>query len=184
LNPIDTLINEHGLIRKFVEHLSAAVERMEGGDRPPRRFFDNSVEFVRSFADGFHHYKEEHVMFVLLAQKKRGAIDGQIEALRYQHERGRALIATMASSLDGYESGDERMTADLLESVSAYASMLRHHIHLEDHVFFPMARAEMSRDDIAELECEFALERERHGADTFERCHKMVVELGSMLVHM
>ena len=44
--------------------------------------------------------------------------------------------------------------------------------------------AEMSRDDFAELEREFAMERERHGADTFERCHKMVVELGSMLVHM
>jgi hemerythrin-like domain-containing protein len=184
VDPIDTLINEHGLIREFVDLLSRAVDEIAGGRRPAREFFERSLEFVRSFADGFHHFKEEHLMFVRLAQKQKGAIDGQIEALRYQHERGRSLVTAVADSLDGYQAGDATSTTVLLENVAAYSSLLRHHIHTEDHVFFPLARDSMNDADLAELEEEFAAELERHGADTFERCHKMVVDMKSILVHL
>ena len=184
MDPIETLLNEHGLIRQFVDTLTAAAERLEDGDRPPGEFFSMAVGFAREFADSFHHFKEEHVMFVRLAQKRKGEIDGQIEALRYQHDRGRSLVAAIDASLAGYEAGDPIKTADLLESAAAYASLLRHHIHLEDHVFFPLAVEEMDDEDVAALEEEFEKERDRHGSDTFERNHEVVVDMGSMLAHL
>ena len=184
MDPIETLVNEHGLIRQFVDILSQAVEKMEDGKRPPREFFEKSVDFARTFADAFHHFKEEHVMFVRLAQKKRGEIDGQIEALRYQHDRGRSLVTGMWETIDGYDAGDEMKTGELIEHVAAYASLLRHHIHIENHVFFPMARSEMADEELAKLQVEFDMERERHGADTFEQYHKIAVDLHSMLVHL
>ena len=95
MDPIETLRNEHGLIRRFVDLLSMAVARLEVENPPPRAFFDDGIEFVRGFSDGFHHKKEENVMFRQLAQKKNGAIDGQIEALRYQHDQGRGFIADL-----------------------------------------------------------------------------------------
>ena len=92
MDPIEILRNEHGLIRRFVDLLSVAVTRLEVDQPPPRAFFDDGIEFVRGFSDGFHHKKEELVMFVQLAQKKNGAIDGQIEALKYQHDQGRLAM--------------------------------------------------------------------------------------------
>ncbi len=71
MDPIEILRNEHGLIRRFVDLLSVAVTRLEVDDPPPRAFFDNGIEFVRGFSDGFHHKKEELVMFVQLAQKEK-----------------------------------------------------------------------------------------------------------------
>ena len=184
MNAIETLSNEHGLIRQFLDNLALAAEKMEEGQHPPREVFDKGIEFARTFADKFHHFKEEGVMFVRLAQKHGGEIDGQIDTLRQQHERGRALVNGMAEALDGYANNDAMKTADLLEKMSAYVSLLRHHIHIEDHIFYPLAAEKMTAEEMAAFEAEFEAERERHGAATFEQSHKLVVDMGSMLVHM
>ena len=184
MKPLETLTNEHGLIRQFLDNLALAAEKIEDGLYPPREFFDKGVEFARVFADKFHHFKEEHVLFVRLAQKRSGEIDGQIETLRYQHERGRSLVTGISKALDGYAAGDEMKIAELLENMAAYGTLLRRHIHIEDHVFYPMAQRELTAEEMAALEEMFQKERDRHGADTFEVSHKKVVDMGSMLVHL
>jgi hemerythrin-like domain-containing protein len=181
MDPIEILRNEHGLIRRFVDLLSVAVTRLEEDDPPPRAFFDNGIEFVRGFSDGFHHKKEELVMFVQLAQKKNGAIDGQIEALRYQHDQGRGFIKAIAGALDGYAKEDPNDTAIVRENAAAFASLLNHHIHTEDHIFFPMSRESMTAQELEALGSKFEKVQEVHGADTFERYHKLVVDLDLML---
>ncbi len=183
MNPIETLKNEHGLIRRFLDNLAVAAEKIEAGQYPPREFFERGVEFARLFADRFHHFKEEHVLFMHLAQKHKGEIDGRIETLRFQHERGRELVKTMAAALDGYAAGNEIKIAELLESTAAYVSLLRRHIHIEDHVLYPMASEELTAAEMEAVAAEFDKERERHGHDTFETAHKLVVDMGSMLVH-
>jgi hemerythrin-like domain-containing protein len=181
MDPIEILRNEHGLIRQFVDLLSTAVGRLEVDKPPPRAFFDNGIEFVRGFSDGFHHKKEELVMFVQLAQQKNGAIDGQIEALRYQHDQGRGFIAAIDGALDEYEQGDSRAQSLVRENAASFASLLKHHIHIEDHIFFPMCREEMTDEELRVLGGKFAKVQEVHGADTFERYHKIVVDLDRML---
>jgi len=184
MQPIEELVNEHGLIRQFIDNLSVAVEKIENGQRPSQAFFEKAVDFARTFADSYHHFKEEHVLFVQLAQKRQGDVDAQLDALRYQHERGRELITGMANALDGYVAQDPGKTADLLQNMAAYASLLRHHIHIEDHIFYPMARKTLTEDELAAIGVEFEKQREKHGSGTFERNHKAVVDMGSMLTHL
>jgi hemerythrin-like domain-containing protein len=181
MDPIEILSNEHGLIRRFVDLLTKAVARLEVENPPPRAFFDNSIEFVRGFSDGFHHKKEELVMFVQLARKKNGAIDGQIEALRYQHDQGRGFVAAIDGALDDYEQGDPGAQSIVRENAASFASLLRHHIHIEDHIFFPMSREAMTPEELDDLGEKFAKVQEVHGADTFQRYHKIVVDLDEML---
>ncbi|MCP4898795.1 MAG: hypothetical protein GY906_17635 [bacterium] len=184
MDPIETLANEHGLIRHFVDNMALAAEKIETGARPPREVFDLGVEFARTFADTFHHLKEEHVLFVRLAQKKRGEFDAQLEVLRQQHERCRALVNSIGEAIDGYAAGDDMKAADLVQHIGAYTSLLRLHIHTEDHVFFPMAREELTEDDMKALRAEFEKENQRSGGAAFEACHKLVVDMGSKLVHL
>ena len=184
MQPLETLRNEHGLIRQFLDNLALAVAELENEKRPPKEFFEMAVLFARTFADTFHHIKEEHVMFVRLAQKNSGAIDGQIESLRHQHERGRNYVSAISDALDGYGDGKPIPTSDVLENTAAYIALLRNHIHKEDHVFFPMAQEELSDEEQTELEAEFEKARQKAGENTFENSHKLVVDMGSMLVHL
>ena len=180
----EMLVNEHGLIRRFLEELALADEKLENGVKPPRDFYEKAVQFARTFADRFHHIKEEYVMFVRLAQKKKGSIDAKIEMLRYQHDRGRTFVNEIANSLDGYEKDDPIKTTTLLENVAAYISLLRHHIHTEDHIFYPMVEEALSSDEKDLLLVEFEKENRKCGEKTFEDSRKLVMDMGSLLVHL
>ena len=57
----------------------------------------------------------------------------------------------------------------------------KHHIHIEDHIFFPMAEEEMTSEELDELGTKFEQVEEVHGTDTFERYHKLVLDLDAML---
>ena len=102
----------------------------------------------------------------------------------HEHERGRTLVSGIAASLDGYAAGDARKISELLENIGAYVALLRHHIHVEDHIFFPKANHEMTSDELEAFEQEFSNARARVGENTFEESHKQVIDMGSLLVHM
>ena len=93
-------------------------------------------------------------------------------------------MSEIASSLDAYEQGNEAKTSIILENLAAFNSMLKDHIHTEDHVFFPMVQKEFDKDEEAQLEAEFEKIRMKVGENTFEESHKMVVEMGSIVSHM
>jgi hemerythrin-like domain-containing protein len=184
MNPLETLSNEHGLIRQFLDNLTLSAQKIEEGQYPSRAFFEIAIEFARTFADKHHHFKEEHVLFVRLAEKKKGEVDAQLESLRYQHERGREHITAIANALDGYVERDPVKVTTMLESVAAYVSLLRHHIHVEDHIFYPLAKNMLAKNEMQVLEVEFDKQRNEQGGGTFERCHKQVVDMGSILTHL
>jgi len=184
MDPIETLSNEHGLIRHFLDNLTLATEKIENGQHPSEAFFVKAVEFARVFTDEFHHFKEEHVLFVQMAQKKKGEVDAQLDALRFEHVRGRTLVASMEKALPGYAAKDSIKTDELLEHLGAYTSLLRHHIHVEDHVFYPLAKGTLTDAEFVAIAGEFDKQHDKHGTDTFERCHKMVVDMGSILTHV
>jgi hemerythrin-like domain-containing protein len=181
MNVLQSLVHEHRLIRQYLDNLAFAAERLEHGERPPKEFFENAVLFAREFVDGYHHFKEEHQMFVMLAQKVKGKHDAPIESLRYQHERGRALITAMSDAIAGYHRGEERAVLAILENVAAFGALLRQHINREDSVFYPMAKKELSKEDQERLAEEFRRADEKSGGDCFERNEERVMKMDGLL---
>jgi hemerythrin-like domain-containing protein len=181
MNVLQSLAHEHRLIRQYLDNLAFAVERLEHGERPPREFFENAVLFAREFVDGYHHFKEEHQVFVMLAQKMKGKHDAAIEALRYQHERGRTLVNAMSGALSGYQRADEREILVMLENAAAFGALLRQHVNREDSVFYPMARKELSKEDLERLREAFERADEKAGSDCFERSEERVMKMASLL---
>lgn len=181
MDPIKTLVDEHVLISRFVGLVAAAAKEIEAGRFPPREFFEMGVKFASRFADVFHHRKEEHLMFVRLAQIESGLIDGQIEALKYQHIQGRGYVAGIADSLDAYANGDPEAIETVRSCAASYSSLLQHHIHTEDHVFFPKARELLTDSDISKLERQFDQVRDRQGDDVFERYTDVVDSMSRAL---
>ena len=120
MDAMGMLQREHELIQEFLGNLSSALERLEQGRSVPRDFFDKAVEFARVFADKYHHFKEEYLLFGKLAEKSGGKLDAEIDALRYQHDRGRNHITEISNSLDGFAKGVEANICTLLENVGAY----------------------------------------------------------------
>ena len=148
----------------------------------PAAFFENAVVFAREYADRFHHFKEEFLMFGLLAQKQAGRLDAEIGALRHQHERCRQAMAAIERALPGYGAGEEIAATAVVVELAAYVALLRRHIHLEDEVFFPLVEQVLDREDdrtlMAHIE-EEARSPERAGFTA--ECRRQVARMGALL---
>jgi hemerythrin-like domain-containing protein len=182
MRTIDILVTEHELILEALDYLAAARDGLEKRRRPPKEFLEKAVDFAREFADRYHHFKEEYLLFGLLAQKKEGDFDAEIGALRYGHERGRRCIDAIAESIDGYADGDEIATTRLLENLAAYISILKRHIFTEDRVFFDLVEQELSDNDDEVLLVQFQKGIEStNSQETFNKSRVLVDEMKAII---
>ncbi len=160
MNITQTLINEHVLILKGLKFLRIARNNIEINEHPPKQFFQKAVPFFRNYADKYHHYKEEFLMFGFLAHKKEGQIDLEIGSLRHQHEIGRQFLTKVERSINGYDMGNEIAITSLLENLASFISVLSRHIFREDNLFFPMVEHELSDEEKSTLSEQFKHEEE------------------------
>ncbi|MBF0467675.1 MAG: hemerythrin domain-containing protein [Desulfamplus sp.] len=183
MNVIHILKTEHQLILKVLALLSIARKELESGRMVSTQFFEKAMVFCSEFADRFHHFKEEFLLFGLLSHKKDGELDSAMGALRYQHERCTQCISSIREVLQGYENMDEMAITLMLENLSVYVSLLSRHIYQEDYIFFPMVEKSVSSDESFSLNEQFANEELRSGkkGSIFEKSRLLADELGKIL---
>jgi hemerythrin-like domain-containing protein len=62
------LSEEHQNILKVIVAARAECGRVAGGAAPDEGFFRKAVDFIRGYADRFHHAKEEDILFPELGE--------------------------------------------------------------------------------------------------------------------
>lgn len=132
------LMSEHRVIERVIQALDTAVKELELGHPVRPGFFIDATDFIKGFADGCHHRKEEGVLFKALAENGMPPGAGPVAVMLYEHEQGRRytrLLREAASRL----AGDPSARDAVIENASYYAALLRQHIQKEDHVLFPIA---------------------------------------------
>jgi hemerythrin-like domain-containing protein len=65
----DVLVDEHRVIERVLSSLEAGVDRLESGQPVRPEFFLSATDFIRGFADGCHHQKEEGVLFTSMEEQ-------------------------------------------------------------------------------------------------------------------
>ncbi len=182
MKPLGKLTREHGNILEGLDYLYRAKEALEKNKCPPKKFFESAVLFFREYADKFHHYKEEYLLFSFLARNKEGDIDLEIGSLRYQHELNRECIAKIEKSVNGYEMGSEIAITTLLMNLAAFISILRRHIFRENQLFFPMAEAELSEKEKEILQNQFNQEEATMNSESIiHRNQKRLQEMAALI---
>lgn len=140
---------EHELIEAGVGALRTYVERRIAGDAgvdDGRRF----VRFLRVYAAGFHHAREEDVLFRALVEHAELPEVGPLAALRADHVRTGALLARIGELLEA-EPLDEAQARELRAAATEYSHALWHHIDAENSVLFPESEPRLRRVGLFEL---------------------------------
>lgn len=133
------LSTDHRLIERVLSALEVAAEQLGRGETVAPAFFHDAVRFIRGFADGTHHRKEEDVLFPALADRGMPVEGGPIGVMLYEHDQGRQFTAAMSAAADALEAGESRAEDALVANALGYATLLRQHICKEDHILFAMA---------------------------------------------
>ncbi len=123
----------------FWNSLDSAVERLKSGEEFRPGFFVQAADFIKGFADGCHHMKEEGVLFKELIDRGVPVENGPIGVMLIEHEKGRVYTRQMRLSAERLQEGDRSAFQDLIDAAQGYTSLLRAHIYKEDNILFPLA---------------------------------------------
>ena len=181
MKAINILVQEHAIIKEFLSVLSNGIKKIIDNENPPREFFEKAMTFSRDYADTHHHFKEEYIMFKLLAGKKQGEIDGEIDKLRKQHEKYRNNLSEVSAALAGYENNLNEPTRLVHRNLSEYVQSLRDHIEKEEKHFYPMAQKVISGDEQEALSQEFDKYEKKAGEGFNDKYRTLVKEMDDLI---
>lgn len=138
--PTKILSDEHKNILRAIDALLKECYVLESGQEINKNFFKKTIEFVRGYADKFHHAKEEDILFVELSKDDVRMRCNPTQQMLHEHDLGRNFIKET-------EKGVEENNKDkVLENARGYANLLQEHIFKEDNILYPMADKALSQE--------------------------------------
>lgn len=175
----EILMQEHRVIEQVLNTLLSAAQEVEKGAAVRPSFFLDAADFIRGFADGCHHHKEEGVLFKMMETHGMPVEGGPVGVMLHEHELGRQFTRGMRAAAEKWEKGDESARAEVVENAAAYVALLRQHIVKEDQILFPMANRVIPVNEHAEVLSGFEhVEHEETGEGVHEKYLALADALG------
>ena len=170
------LKEEHRLILRMLDLLERNARHAASGGAVDCRFFLAAVDFVRNFADRFHHAKEEDILFEALVDNGMPRENSPVAVMLIEHEQGRAFVRGMEEAarraLDGIPGQEEAIA----ENALGYVGLLRDHIKKEDEILYPLAERVMPDERRERIEKGYAAAESGKGGEETEKRYRNMVE--------
>lgn len=163
--PITILMNEHRLIETVLGSLETCALEVEGGLVFERAFARDYADFLRGFADAWHHGKEEDILFRRLVERGFSSESGPVAVMLHEHREGRALVGAIHGVGEGTGEATPAERATFLVGVNGFIPLLRQHIQKEDNILYPMSERVLSPAEFETMLADFAAFEARAGAD-------------------
>ncbi|MEE9121580.1 MAG: hemerythrin domain-containing protein [Syntrophobacteria bacterium] len=142
--PMKKLVDEHVLIKRLVALLPEIVKNLDVDSDEGRQLVIDTVEFIRFYADKYHHAKEEDILFKYF--------DENLEILKVMHEDHTQARSHVKAILAALERKDKTTVA---KHLTAYGELLTEHIKKEDEILYPWLDKNLSDTQIGELFSKF-----------------------------
>lgn len=138
--PVKQLVKEHTHIKKVIAKVPSIISELQATPQTGRSLVRNAIEFIRFYADKYHHAKEEDILFSYCDDS------AEIFQVMYRdHETARAHVAAITTALDGDDD------AAIISHLESYAALLTEHIRKEDEVLYPWIDRSLSITQVGEL---------------------------------
>ncbi|WP_455538067.1 hemerythrin domain-containing protein [Terrisporobacter sp.] len=147
MSGIDLLVKEHEYINRMLVVIRKACLNFMDNKEIDYDDFDKMINFVRNFADGHHHKKEEVFLFNRMVEHLGEAGKNIIvHGMLVEHDLGRTYIRNLDEALNKYKNGEEEAKIDIVANAVSYATLLENHINKENNVIFNFAKRSLKED--------------------------------------
>ncbi len=138
-NVTQVMVNEHQLILRMIALVEHNTALLEAGKFRNWQFYLDAVDFIRNYADRFHHAKEEDILFTELVKNGMPEKQSPIEAMHMEHDEGRAHVLAIEEAAQKALDGETGQKSAIIEHAKGYATLLRGHIEKENDILYPLA---------------------------------------------
>jgi len=142
--PIKKLVEEHVLIKRWVALIPFVVDNLDFDSEENKQVILDGVDFIRFYADQYHHAKEEKILF--------NYFDENLDILKVMledHEKARMHVRVI---LDAMKRGD---SDEVIKHLDSYREILTEHIKKEDEILYPLIDEKLSITQIGKLFSKF-----------------------------
>ena len=138
-NITKALVDEHRLILRMIALLEKNAPRTAVGSYLNWQFYLDGIDFIRQYADRFHHAKEEDVLFKALISNGMPKDHSPVAAMLMEHDQGRSYVLVMKSAVHEAQAGRTDIYQAIADNALGYAALLRDHIAKEDDILYPLS---------------------------------------------
>lgn len=164
--PMKRLVDEHVLIKRLIALIPDVINSLNMDSEQDRQIIRNCAKFIRSYADKYHHAKEEEILFK--------NFDENLDILKVMHEDHENARAHVRAMLEGLDKKDKKKIS---EHLNAYHKLLTEHIKKEDEILYPWMDRNLSVAQVGELFSKFNEADEKSDKEVIDSCKKFVKEL-------
>lgn len=141
-NPIQIMLDEHEIISLAKEMVDALDGYWEKDEEDCEKQLRALLTFFKEYADGFHHFKEEQILFPEMTNQVDFTLSELIDELLEHHANFRQYAAEIRAALDNktYERAHKHL--------KFYLNELLDHIAVENDELFVIAENLFTEDQL------------------------------------
>jgi len=161
--PMKKLVEEHTLIKKVLALIPKIIETLDLDSEEGRNRVQGSIDFIRFFADKYHHAKEEDILFKYFDEN----LD-IIQTMYTDHENARRHVRAVSEGLK------ERNKEKVAEHLNAYKELLSEHIEREDEILYVWMDRNLTTNQIGKLFLSFSEADSKCDPNVIKTCRNFV----------
>lgn len=142
--PIKKLMAEHGWIKRWIALIPRIRKSLALNTTAGKIVVLEGLDFIRNYADKFHHAKEEDILFKFFAEN----LD-ILQVMFAEHEQARGHRRAIWEAL---QKSDQE---GVLRNLHAYQELLSQHIKKEDEILLPWLERQLSPSQLENLFSKF-----------------------------
>lgn len=144
-NPIQLLFDEHDLIISAAETARQTEDFIGVDNERYVKIVGDLILFFRNYADKYHHYKEEEILFPEMCKQNELLKEGIVQEMLGNHDDFREMLANIEKSL----TAKEYQTANKI--LQQYVEMLLDHIAVENDELFQIAESLFDENELERI---------------------------------
>jgi hemerythrin-like domain-containing protein len=138
--PVRRLVDEHGWIVRLLALIPDVVSEIRASGEIDIDLLLATVDFIRGYADRFHHMKEEDILFDYTDREAE-----IVQVILEDHDRARGYVRAIVRAT---EDGDR---SALCANLASYRDLLTEHITKEDEILYPYIDRGLTVSQVGEI---------------------------------
>jgi hemerythrin-like domain-containing protein len=169
--PVQRLVDEHVWILRLLARIPDVVDEINTADVIDGDLLRAMVDFIRGYADRYHHMKEEDILFDYTDRETP-----IVHVILQDHERARQYVRGIVQATEEYDGS--ALCANLIR----YRELLSEHITKEDEILYPYIDCALTTHQVGEMWQRFEGAEGGLEADVPQKYERFITHLESRFI--